>query len=94
MPKWLVPKHHDTEKARAALQLIHRNALGEIREVYMSIPPNMDRDADLILSAVIDERDRLRELVRCALPLLQRVSETYGYEKLAAEMLAEMELHG
>ena len=48
---------------RAALQRIHRAATGQSGAAYMSIPANHKEDADLILSAAIDELVELRRRV-------------------------------
>lgn len=51
---------HDEETLRKALQLIHRVAIGQSDRAYMSIPADPKRDADLLLSAAIDELVELR----------------------------------
>lgn len=48
------------EEIRKALQLIHHVATGQSTRAYMSIPADPNRDADLILSAAIDELEQLR----------------------------------
>lgn len=63
-------KHHDSHKANDALQRLIKCATGDRGATYGRIPADQDMDADLILAAVIDERDVLRaalqELVRTA----------------------------
>lgn len=49
------------EEIRKAFNSIHRRACGDTNEVYMSIPARPEHDADLILSAAIDELECLRE---------------------------------
>lgn len=48
------------EQIRQALQHMHRYATGETTRPYMQIPANPQEDADLILSAAIDELEQLR----------------------------------
>ncbi len=48
------------EVIREAMMKMHRRATGDDRSVYMSIPADPERDADLILSAAIDELGQLR----------------------------------
>jgi hypothetical protein len=48
------------ERIREALQRIHMVACGKSDRAYMSIPADPRRDADLILSAAIDELEALR----------------------------------
>lgn len=45
---------------RAALSKMHARACGDESKVYMSIPAEPARDADLLLSAALDELERLR----------------------------------
>ncbi len=47
---------------RQALSTIHNVAMGGTG-AYMSIPPDMDRDADMVLMAAIDELEELRATV-------------------------------
>jgi hypothetical protein len=49
------------EKIREALKRMHHKAIGEDDRAYMSIPADPERDADLILSAAIDELELLRK---------------------------------
>lgn len=51
---------HDTETAREALSRLVDAAYGRGQRTCFSIPPNEKRDADLILEAIITERDALR----------------------------------
>ncbi len=51
---------HTIDELRAALLKIHRLATAGSNEPYMSIPPNPERDADLIVMAAIDELASLR----------------------------------
>ncbi len=48
------------DQIREAMNKMHQRAMGDERAVYMSIPANPDRDADLILDAAITELDVLR----------------------------------
>lgn len=48
------------DEIRQALSRIHKVAIGESTDSYMSIPADPKRDADLILSAAIDELAALR----------------------------------
>lgn len=54
------PDRPTEETLRKALQLIHHVAIGESTRAYMSIPADPKRDADLLLSAAIDELVELR----------------------------------
>lgn len=70
------------EQIRHALQRIHHVAIGDSDRAYMSIPANPKEDADLILSAAIDELEQLRaraaetaELLETNARLLDRVAE-------------------
>jgi len=54
----------DEKTLREALERIHRVASGVSDEAYMSIPADPKRDADLLLSAAIDELVALRERVK------------------------------
>lgn len=84
-------RHHSTEKAREALQRIHRNATGQIHEPYMSIPVNFERDADVILSDVIRERDalakRVSELEAALLPFANAADELSDEDPMASPNL-------
>ena len=51
---------HDIETIRDAMQRMHRRACDNSERNYMSIPADPKRDADLILSAAIDELEQLR----------------------------------
>ena len=55
---------------RAAFLLIHHVATGQSTRAYMSVPANPEHDADLIVSAAIDElevsRSAMMELVAAA----------------------------
>jgi hypothetical protein len=51
------------KEIRKALYAIHHVATGQSDRAYMSVPARPDHDADLILSAAIDELAKLR--VRC-----------------------------
>lgn len=48
------------EEIRKALITIHHYAMGKSKSPYMSVPADPNRDADLILSAAIDELEQLR----------------------------------
>lgn len=48
------------EEIRAAFDLVYRKAIGETKASFMSIPADPERDADLIVSAAIDELEKLR----------------------------------
>lgn len=54
------------EVLREALRRIHRRACGDTDRVYMSIPAEPNKDADLILAGAISElieaRARIKEL--------------------------------
>ncbi len=50
----------DEQTLRKALQRIHHVAIGQSDSAYMSIPADPKRDADLLLSAAIDELIDLR----------------------------------
>lgn len=56
---------------RAALRKMHARACGNEGAVYMSVPADPRRDADLLLDAAIDELVALRALLRRALPSVQ-----------------------
>lgn len=45
---------------RAALSKMHARACGDTSKVYMSIPADATRDADLLLSAALDELEQAR----------------------------------
>jgi hypothetical protein len=51
---------HDIDTIREAMQCMHRKACDNSERNYMSIPADPKRDADLILSAAIDELEQLR----------------------------------
>jgi hypothetical protein len=53
------------EEIRKAFQQVHGRACGDTRIVYMTIPPDFERDADMIVAAAIDELAELRALTRC-----------------------------
>lgn len=57
-------RKHPIPTIRNALDRIHRRACGETTDTYMSIPADPERDADLILSAAIDELEAARALRR------------------------------
>lgn len=63
------------EKLHAALNKMHKRACGDMSQVYMSIPARHDRDADLLLSAALEELEQLREFKRMALELVAGESE-------------------
>ena len=69
---------------RAALQRIHRAATGQSDAAYMSIPANPNEDADLILSAAIDELVELREAV-AALKAAIKFVERKGFTGCTVE---------
>lgn len=46
-----------------AFDKVHRRAMGETRDAYMSIPARPDVDADLIVTSAIDELAALRTQV-------------------------------
>lgn len=48
------------EEIRAAFHRIHRVATGQSTEAFMSIPARPEHDADLIVSAALDELEELR----------------------------------
>ncbi len=65
-PRPLVREHETelelwVEKIREAFYAIHNVATGRSDRSYMSIPARPTHDADLILSAAIDELDALRK---------------------------------
>lgn len=49
------------EKLRKALSTMHARACGDDSKVYMSIPARPNEDADLLLSAALDELEELRK---------------------------------
>ena len=51
---------HSIEEIRKAFSKVHKRACGDTDEVYMSIPADPRRDADLIISAAIDELEQYR----------------------------------
>lgn len=50
----------DIKKLREALSKMHARACDDTSQVYMSIPADPQRDADLLLSAALDELEELR----------------------------------
>lgn len=52
------------DEIRAAFMRVHHRACGDDREVYMSVPADPERDADLIVTAAIDELAALREALK------------------------------
>lgn len=72
---------------RAALKTIHDVALGRSEAAYMSIPADPNRDADLILSAAIDELEELREKA----PAEEGLA---GFEKELAALINRYSLEG
>ena len=64
---------------RAAFLQIHHRAIGKSDRVYMSIPPDPERDADLILDDAIRELAHLREVVKAMEASLEAF--TRGYER-------------
>lgn len=58
---------------REALQRIHRVAIGESDRAYMSIPADPRRDADLILSAALDELEQRRKSHEALVAALREV---------------------
>jgi hypothetical protein len=81
---------HTIEEIRKALQLIHRVAIGESDRAYMSIPADPKRDADLILSAAIDELESLRAWKDQAKPGYLKAAQKV-IDEAAAEVGAEID---
>ena len=54
------------EEIRKAFLAMHHYATKENAPTYMSVPADRNRDADLILSAAIDELEKLRSEVIAA----------------------------
>ena len=52
---------HTIEEIHEAFLLMHHVAIGKSDRAYMSIPADPNRDADLIVSAAIDELKALRD---------------------------------
>lgn len=48
------------EELRAALSKMHKRACGDTSQVYMSVPADPERDADLMLSEALTELAALR----------------------------------
>lgn len=61
------------EEIRAALTHMHHYAMEETGRPYMSIPADPKRDADLILSAAIDELGQLRAAQSSFIATMQRM---------------------
>lgn len=57
------------DQIRSALSKMHKRACGDASQVYMSIPADFTKDADLILSSAIDElaaaRSALAHVASC-----------------------------
>lgn len=64
---------------RAALSKMHARACGDASKVYMSIPADPERDADLLLSTAID---RLEQEAGVRIALVEAV-ETLLFEVTA-----------
>lgn len=65
------------DEIRSAFIHVHHYAIGKTREPYMEIPPNPNRDADLILSAAIDELAELRAASATARALAMEEAAQY-----------------
>lgn len=65
----------DEATLRKALQRIHHVATGQSDRAYMSIPADPKRDADLLLSAAIDELVELRRRASEGRPCLGQAIE-------------------
>lgn len=50
----------------AALSKMHKRACGDTSQVYMSVPADRERDADLVLSDAIEELATARERLKAA----------------------------
>lgn len=48
------------DEIHAAFRQVHKRSCGDTRQVYMSIPPRPEHDADIIICDAIDELARLR----------------------------------
>lgn len=64
------------EEIRKAFLAMHHYATKENAPTYMSVPADRNRDADLILSAAIDELEKLRSEVIAAKADAARLRET------------------
>lgn len=69
------PTIHPIERIRDAFERVHKIATGEYAH-YMSIPPNPERDADLILTDAIEELATLRARVAELQAEVERVRGT------------------
>ena len=61
---------------RAALSKMHARACGDASMVYMSVPAEPNRDADLLLSAALDELEALRLQVEVSTMALNHSNAT------------------
>lgn len=78
---------------RMALRKMHARAMGDASVVYMSIPADRTRDADLLLDDALDELANYRALDQSAAMMrddLQKVAESHTIEY--ARSVAEMSL--
>lgn len=69
------------EEVRESFHLIHRVATGQSDRAYMSIPADPRRDADLIVSAAIDELAAARNALPRLITALREARETMADEQ-------------
>lgn len=52
---------HSIVKLEKALHTMHKRACGDSSAVYMSVPPDFDNDADMLLSDALEELKQWRD---------------------------------